>query len=70
VIDYPGNVHALARDLRAWYPGWNFAVRELHGGLGIEAWQPGNPGGLYAVITDSLAELRAELDAAKFVVAS
>lgn len=72
MIGYDGPVGGLVAELEAWYPGWHFAVRQCHGGPRIEAWRPDTSStrGLYAVITDSLPELRAELDAAAVPVSS
>lgn len=55
-------LHGLVRQLRAAYPGWNFAVRSCHGGPRLEAYRAASADGLYAVVTDNVAELRRELD--------
>jgi hypothetical protein len=71
VIDYDGPMHGLIKELEAWYPGFAFTARRCFGGERIEAVRlPGYPSMTYAVITDSLQELRRELDAAVLSLAS
>ncbi len=53
---------ALVGELRADYPGWAISLTECHGGWRLIAYREGCPSGLYALITDDVAELRQELD--------
>jgi len=55
-------LRALVGELRADYPGWAISLTECHGGWRLIAYREGCPSGLYALITDDVAELRQELD--------
>lgn len=57
-----GSLYGLVPGLRAAYPGWCFAITRRDGGPRLEAYRPASAGGLYAVITDDVTELRQELD--------
>ncbi len=65
-----GPLRALAGELRADYPGWAIGLTECHGGWRLIAYREGCPSGLYALITDDVAELRRELDNAAVVRAA
>ena len=47
--------------LRAAFPAFSFTVRPGWRGLMFEAWRDSGAGGLYAVITGDVGELRREL---------
>jgi hypothetical protein len=57
-----GPLRALAGELRTSYPGWAIGLTECHDGWRLIAYREGCPAGLYALITDDVAELRRELD--------
>jgi len=56
--------------LRAAFPGFSFGIRRGWQGLAFEAWRDAGAGGLYAVITPDVRELRRELEACQRATAA